>query len=153
MDFPHRTSIAVGCCCDPEKADHLTCRTRFLEWLREKNIDPDTAVLHSCPIGCDYKGYRFGNIFLAGEAAGLASWFTGEGIYQSLVSGQETARMIKDPHYEPVMLHQALKYNRLLEKILKLLLLAGPLKGLLQEFLIYLMKREKFRDRINAEFS
>ena len=150
--FPHRTSIVVGCCCDPGKVDHLKVRTRFLEWLREKGIDPGTAVLQSHPIGCDYQGYHFGNIFLAGEAAGLASWFTGEGIYQSLVSGQEIARMITDPRYDPVMLQQALKYNRILERIVGLFLLAGPLKGLLQEFLIFLMNRKKIRDRINAGF-
>lgn len=151
--FPHRDSIAVGCCCDPGKADHLKVRTRFLEWLRERDIDPGEAVLQSHPIGCDYRGYHFGNIFLAGEAAGLASWFTGEGIYQALVSGQEVAKKIRDPGYVPEMLHQTIKYNRTLEWILKLLLLSGPLKGLVQEFLIFLMNRERIRDRINAEFS
>lgn len=150
--FPHRTSIAVGCCCDPGKVDHLKVRTRFMEWLRERDIDPGTAELQSYPIACDYRGYHFGNIFLTGEAAGLASWFTGEGIYQSLVSGQEVARLIIDPNYEPVMLHQALKYNRVLERIIRLFLIAGPLKGLLQEFLIFLMNRKKIRDRINAGF-
>lgn len=151
--FPHRTSIAVGCCCDPGKVDHLKIRSRFKEWLKEKSIDPGTAVLQSYPIGCDYQGYHFDNIFLAGEAAGLASWFTGEGIYQSLVSGQEIARLIIDPHYEPVMLRQALKYNRVLERIMKLFLIAGPLKGLLQEFLIFLMNHKRIRDRVNAGFS
>jgi flavin-dependent dehydrogenase len=150
--FPHRTSIAVGCCCDPGKVDHLKVRSRFMEWLREREIDPGTATLQSYPIACDYRGYHFGNIFLTGEAAGLASWFTGEGIYQSLVSGQEIARLIIDPHYEPVMLHQALRYNRVLERIIRLFLIAGPLKGLLQEFLIFLMNRKKIRDRINAGF-
>ncbi len=151
--FPHRTSIAVGCCCDPGRTDHLKVRTSFLNWLMEKDIDPGSALLESYPIGCDYQGHRFGNIFLAGEAAGLASWFTGEGIYQSLVSGQEIARMILNPEHEPVMLQQALKYNMILERILKLFLLAGPFKGLLQELLIFLMNRKRISDRINAGFS
>jgi flavin-dependent dehydrogenase len=151
--FPHRTSIAVGCCCDPQKADHLKVRARFLEWLRERDIDPGTAQLEAFPIGCDYRGFRFDNIFLAGEAAGLASRFTGEGIYQSLVSGQEAAMMILDPQYNPKALGQVLKYNRILERILRLFLLAGPFKGMLQEFLIFLMSRKRISDRINAEFT
>ncbi|MGW8317122.1 MAG: FAD-dependent oxidoreductase [Bacteroidales bacterium] len=151
--FPHRTSIAVGCCCDPGKTDHLKVRSSFLNWLRERDIDPGSAVLESYPIGCDYQGHRFGNIFLAGDAAGLASWFTGEGIYQSLVSGQEIAGMIMDPAHEPLMLRQALKYNRILERILKLFLFAGPFKGGLQELLIFLMSRKRISDRINAGFS
>ena len=150
--FPHRDSIAVGCCCDPGKMDHLKVRTRFLEWLREKNIDTGEAVLQSYPIGCDYRGYRFGNIFLAGEAAGLASWFTGEGIYQSLVSGQEIARLIMDQGYEPVELHKVIKYNRLLERIMLPFLLAGPLKGILQEFSMFLMTRRKVRNWVNSAY-
>ena len=151
--FPHRTSIAIGCCCDPRKTDHLKVRNNFLEWLRERNIDPGKAELESYPIGCDYRGFHFGNIFLAGEAAGLASWFTGEGIYQSLVSGQEIARMIIDPHHEPVMFRQVLKYNRILERILRVFLIAGPLKGPFQEFLIFLVTRKRISDRINTEYT
>jgi flavin-dependent dehydrogenase len=150
--FPHRNSIAVGCCFDPGKINHMRVRTRFMDWLREKNIDPGEAVLQSYPIGCDYRGYRFGNIFLAGEAAGLASWFTGEGIYQSLVSGQEIARLIMDPGYEPDELTKVLKYNRLLERIMFPFLLAGPLKGSLQELSVFLMTRKKVRDLVNSAY-
>ena len=151
--FPHSTSIAVGCCCDPGQIDHLNVRDNFMVWLREKEIDPGSAKLLSYPIGCDYQGYHFDNIFLAGEAAGLASWFTGEGIYQSLVSGQEIARKIMDPRYDTAMLNQVLKYNRALERILRLLLFAGPLKGLLQEFMLYLISRKRIREKIKAGFS
>jgi len=46
-----------------------------------------------------YRGHRFGNIFLAGEAAGLASKASGEGIPFALVSGREIGRVILDPAY------------------------------------------------------
>jgi flavin-dependent dehydrogenase len=39
-----------------------------------------------------YKGYKFGDVFLIGEAAGFASAFTGEGVYYSIVSAIETAK-------------------------------------------------------------
>lgn len=152
-NFPHRTSIAVGCCCDPGKTDHMRVRNHFTEWLRERNINPGSATLESYPIACDYRGYHFDNIFLVGEAAGLASWFTGEGIYQALASGQEIARLIINPDHDPVILHQVLKYNRILERILHLFLFAGPLKGIFHEFLVFLMNRKRIRDRINAGFS
>jgi geranylgeranyl reductase family protein len=151
--FPHGETIAVGCICDPQTVDHRKVKARFMDWLKEKKIDPGDAVLESYPIAYDYRGVEFGNIFLVGEAAGLASGFTGEGIYQSLVSGREVAQMIMDPAHNPYHLKQLLKYNRTLEQIMTLLRWAGPLKGALHELLVFLMNREWIRDRINARFS
>ncbi|MEN8156820.1 MAG: NAD(P)/FAD-dependent oxidoreductase [Bacteroidota bacterium] len=151
--FPHREQIAVGCCCDPDRVNHLKVKASFLEWVEEMGIDPGDAILESYPIAYDYQGFHFGNIFLAGEAAGLASGFTGEGVYQSLVSGQEVARMILDPAYNPELLKSVLKYNRTLEKVMKIFRFAGPLKGVLQELLVFLMTRRRIRNRINAGFS
>jgi flavin-dependent dehydrogenase len=151
--FPHRDHIAVGCCCDPDRVDHLKVRDAFREWVAEKGLGPGDARLESFPIGYDYRGVRFGDIFLAGEAAGLPSGFTGEGIYQSLASGQEVARMILDPGYSPVLLEQVIRYNRMLARIMNIFRAAGPLKGALQEFLVFLMTRKRIRDRVNAGFS
>ena len=100
--FPHGDHMAVGCICDPARVDHRKVKSGFSDWLKEKDIDPGDAPMESFPIAYDYRGVRFGNIFLAGEAAGLASGFTGEGIYQSLVSGGEVARMILDPSHDAV---------------------------------------------------
>jgi flavin-dependent dehydrogenase len=151
--FPHRDSIAVGCCCDPDLADHLKLRDRFHQWLKEKNIDPGNAKLESCPIAYGYSGVCFENIFLVGEAAGLASGFTGEGIYQSLVSGQEVAAIILDPSHEPTLLKEVIKYNKDVHGVWRILRLAGPLKGLLHELLVFLMNRKWIRDKINSGFS
>lgn len=151
--FPHQESIAVGCCCDPSEVDHIKMRGDFLSWLEEKDLDTGNAKLESCPIACDFQGYHFDHIFLVGEAAGLASRFTGEGIYQALASGRDVARLIKDPGYDPVHIKQVLKYNRILDRILRVFQSAGPLRGPLQEFLIFLMSRRRVRERINAGFS
>jgi geranylgeranyl reductase family protein len=151
--FPHRESIAVGFCCDPRKVNHQKMKQKFQDWLIEKNIDPGIAKMESFPISYDYRGVQFGNIFLVGEAAGLANGLTGEGIYQSLVSGQEVARMILDPQYISQPLKIVLKYNRILHRIKVLFRLAGPLKGLLHELLLILMTRKRIKQKINANFS
>ncbi len=151
--FPHRDNLAVGCCCDPVKVDHMKIRKAFREWMEEKGMDPGEATLESAPIACDYRGVKFGNIFLTGDAAGLASGFTGEGIYQSMVSGMEVGRMIKDPFYEPVQLNRAVQYNRTLAGVMKFLYLAGPFRGAIQELFVHLMSRSAVRNRINKVFS
>ena len=151
--FPHKETIAVGCCCDPRYADPQKIKAHFHDWLNEKGIEPGENRLESYPIAYDFRGIKFGHIFLVGEAAGMASGFTGEGIYQSLVSGQEVARMILEPAYKPEQLDEALKYNRILERVMKIFRMAGPFRGALQEFLLILMNRELLRKRINKQFT
>lgn len=151
--FPHRNSIAVGFCCNPAKVNHQKMKQRFHDWLSEKKIDIGNAKLESYPISYDYRGIRFGNIFLTGEAAGLANGLTGEGIYQSLVSGKEVAKMILDPGYISQPIQDVLKYNRILHRILILFRAFGPLKGITHELLLFLMTRKRIKEKINANFS
>ncbi len=151
--FPHGNSISVGCCCDPDRIDLQRVKAGFHSWIEESGIDPGQSTLESCPIAYDFQGFKFEHIFLVGEAAGLASGFTGEGIFQALVSGQEVARMIMDPEHKPEALTQVLKYNRTLKRMMNVFLRAGPLRGTLQEFLLFLMTRNRIRDKINAMFS
>ncbi len=42
-------------------------------------------------INFDYRGFKFKNLFLAGDTAGLTSGFTGKGIYSAIISGQQIA--------------------------------------------------------------
>lgn len=151
--FPHKGSIAVGCCCDPARVDHQKVKLAFLDWLKTQDIDPGEARLESYPIAYDYRGVKFGNKFLVGEAAGLASGFTGEGIYQSIASGEEVARMIINPAHEASLLVEVEKYNRILEKVMNVFRSSGPFKGTLQELLVFLMTRKWIRKKINAGFS
>ena len=151
--FPHGNTLAVGCCGDPDRIPPQKLKEGFHQWLKERSLEPGEARLESHPIGCDYQGYRFGPVFLVGEAAGLASGFTGEGIYQALVSGQEVARMIMDPAHRPDQLQQVLGYNRTLYRLLAVFQWAGPLRGSLQEFFLYLMMRKWVRNKINSLFS
>jgi len=59
----------------------------FREFWKRRGVELHTSSPESWPIQVEYEGLRFGNIFLVGDAAGLPSQVTGEGIYQALVSG------------------------------------------------------------------
>lgn len=151
--FPHKETIAVGCCCDPRRMDPKKLKAGFHAWLKDKNIEPGDARLESYPIAYDYQGVKFGNTFLAGEAAGLASGLTGEGIYQSLAYGQEVARMILDPQYEPEQLEKVLKYNRAMDQVHLFLRRAGLLRGAVQELILILMNTDWISEKVRHQFS
>ena len=71
----------------------------FIEFLKRFSLDPSILTFRAGTINACYLGHRFGPIYLAGDAAGLASPVTGEGIAQALISGHEVALEILDPTY------------------------------------------------------
>jgi geranylgeranyl reductase len=151
--FPHRESLAIGCCCDTRYLPAAKLKKRFHRWLAEKGIDTGKAEYQSAPISYDYRGLRFGNIFLAGEAAGVASGLTGEGIYQSMVSGREVARYILGSDEVSDEMKFVLKYNRIQLRIMKFLVYAGPLRGIVHELIIMMMNNKRFKEKVNRGFS
>ena len=148
--FPHRNTLAVGCVADPRYLNSKKLKRNFHRWLKKINIDISDAGYESQPIGCDYRGWEFGNIFLAGEAGGFASWLTGEGIYQCLVSGKAVAEKILDKDYQSEELQKVIRYNEVQRKITKVLIYAGPFRFLLHEMLILAMKSSFVKKRING---
>ena len=49
----------------------------------------------------EFRGFHFpGDVHLAGDAAGVASSLTAEGIYAALLTGEEVARHILSPGYQ-----------------------------------------------------
>jgi flavin-dependent dehydrogenase len=88
---------------------------------------PPAPKLEGATINCDYRGYKFNNFYLAGEAAGLVN-ILGEGIYPALLSGEEIARIILDKNYKPVRLEKYIENKKRLEKTVLFFLKLRPLK-------------------------
>ncbi|MCK4568911.1 MAG: NAD(P)/FAD-dependent oxidoreductase [Bacteroidales bacterium] len=151
--FPHKDKIAVGCCCDTRYLSSKKLKENFHRWLERKNIDISKAEYQSAPISYDYRGLEFGNVFLVGEAAGMASGLTGEGIYQSLVSGIEVAGYITGRKEVSEEMKFVLRYNRIQARVLRLLLFAGPFRRIIHELIIILMNNKRFKQIINKGFS
>jgi len=151
--FPHKDKIAVGCCCDTRYLSSKKLKDNFHRWLERNDIDISDAEYQSAPISYDYRGLRFGNVFLAGEAAGMASGLTGEGIYQSLISGIEVAAYITGQKNESEDMKYVARYNRIQLRIMKLMIYAGPLRVVLHELIITLLNNRRFKEKINKGFS
>jgi geranylgeranyl reductase len=97
--FPAPGELRLGCGASAELLRGGELKKAFAKWLSTIKVNTDGRRLEAGNIGCGYRGHRFGRIFLAGDAAGLASPVTGEGIGGALVSGEEVAREIVDPTY------------------------------------------------------
>jgi len=88
-------------------------------WAARRNIPLAGLKPKAGLINFDYRGWRFNNIMLIGDAAGFASGLTGEGMYPALVSGETAARVIINPDYNCSELQRLMtkqqKHRRLVE--------------------------------------
>ena len=120
-------------------------RKNFDKWLKSENINVSKGKLEVFPINYDYKGYKFGNVYLAGDAAGLASAYSGEGIYQALVSGEEVAKSIIDKNYVSDKMGDIIKENRLHRRVVAFLDKSGPFRKIEYELLAAVLKSKSLR--------
>lgn len=127
--FPHRGYVSIGCGGDPEHISPKKLKDNFHRWLKDKHIDISEGKYEAFPMDTDYKGSFFDNVFLVGDAAGLVSPFTGEGIYQALISGEEMAKTILNPSYiSDKITDLTHKHNRH-QQLIDLMIKSGKLKS------------------------
>jgi len=119
--FPHKNYAKVGCGTHTKSIKMDKLRGNFHLWLKEKNISFSSAKLESAVINYGYEGYKFGNIFLVGDAAGFASELTGEGIYHAISSGVDVAKKIIDPNYKCKSIQRILRMKKRDRKLLNLM--------------------------------
>lgn len=151
--FPHKESFAVGCVCDPKLMSAKKLKENFHAWLKEKGINVESAVYHSSPISYDYRGFKFNNIYLVGEAGGFASGLTGEGIYQSLVSGEVAAKTILDKNYTSEDLKAVIRYNSIQLKMMNVFYRSGIFRSSIYELIVMLLNNKRVKARIHSSFS
>jgi geranylgeranyl reductase len=115
--FPHRgfTSIGMG-----GKTGKGASMRRDLDELCDR-LAIEKTRFEAARINIDYKGFVFGNRFLAGDAAGFASGLTGEGIYQAILSGEEVSKGILNRNYRYPGIKQILRIKNRQESILRIL--------------------------------
>lgn len=118
--FPHINYTSVGVFFDPKKITATIAKRALDNFLSEQKIDARDAKLEAAPINCKYVGLKFKNIFLAGDAAGLASACTGEGIAYAITSGEEIGKMILNEDFNPARIKKIIKYKNRQERILNI---------------------------------
>lgn len=138
--FPHQDTASIGVYARRSTSKPGLLLNSLHQWATAhghelKSRQPQAALINS-----DFRGWRFNNRFLIGDAAGLASGLTGEGIYSAIVSGEEAARTILDPGYESRKMAQIIKKHHQHARILELAS-GGKLAGkIILEALIFCLR-------------
>jgi len=110
--FPHKQTTSIGIYADHSDLRPAVMQERLQAWAKLHHLDLSACKPKAALINFDYRGWRFGNTFLAGDASGLASGFTGEGIYPAIISGQTIAKTIANPDHDPRHLNRLIKQQQ-----------------------------------------
>lgn len=150
--FPHKGYVSIGCGTEPRYYSTKKVAEGFGKWIIKNDIDISKAKFEAFTINFDYRGHEFGNIYLIGDAAGLAAGLTGGGIYQALVSGEEIARAICEKNYVSQRMPEIFKLNKKQNDALRFLEMTRPILGLEMELFMLVIRNKwlggKFIDRI-----
>ena len=140
-EFPHSDRTNIGIYFDPRHLSAKRAREVLISYLEENNHRVSPKDIRGGAVNYDFRGCVFGNIFLAGDAAGLASKPSGEWISFALASGREIGKKILDPGYEMAGLNRILKLKKRQEKILRIFETLPLIQGLLFRLSLNLVKR------------
>ncbi len=146
--FPHKHFTSIGAGADSRFINSQDLKKNLDKWIKEKRIDVSQGKFEGAIINYDYRGYKFKNKFLIGDAAGFTSGLTGEGIYAARLSGQEVAKIVLNKTYVPEKLNHLLKIKAKHESLLKIFELSGPLREMEYESLIFLLKNKFLKKKI-----
>jgi geranylgeranyl reductase len=98
--FPHRSYTSIGAVAPKHLIPPAALRQYLGRRIETLGVARAGAPFEGATLEVDYRGLHFpGGVHLAGDAAGLASALTAEGIYPALVSGEEVARTLLEPRF------------------------------------------------------
>ena len=105
--FPHAETTSVGAFTDGSLISGKHLRQNLHIWAAAQGIELGGTSIQAGWVNYEYRGLCFGRRWLVGDAAGLSSALTGEGIYPAILSGQAVAAMIlsgtTSPELEPLI--------------------------------------------------
>lgn len=140
--FPHSKTISVGAYADARTMKAKRLKENLVTWGKKRDLQLDRYKCQAEYINFDYRGYRFDNVFLVGDAAGLASGLTGEGIYPAIVSGEAVGRLIVDPKYKALELDRMIRNHARHSRLVTVLGKNSLVTTFLGEIVVYCLKRK-----------
>ncbi len=131
--FPHSKTISIGAYADKNAMGAKVLKANLINWAREQGYELDQYSAQAEHINYDYQGWKFGNTFLVGDAAGLASGLTGEGIYPAIISGEQVAHAIINPDHSTAIMDELISKHDKHCKMVQITAKNGLLNSILAE--------------------
>ena len=142
--FPHKGYLNIGFYFDPAYLKFSKAQEFLKDYIvNKKGFKLNSSALKGGFLNVLYQGWRFENIFLIGEAAGLVVSGTGEGINFAVLSGEEVALKILDKKYHTPHLQKIIKHKKRIDYLIHLYKKI-LLKKIAIDFFIKLMKLPAF---------
>jgi flavin-dependent dehydrogenase len=133
--FPHTDYASIGAVAPKDLVRPDSLQPYLDRRLADLGLDAGATPLEALAIEVEYVGLDFPNgVHLAGDAAGLPSGLTAEGIYPALISGEETAGRILEPGRPRPRTRSWLRGKLLHDTIARLGRRPAPRKLLLRSF-------------------
>lgn len=138
--FPHRDTASIGAYVDSERMRANTLKANLLTWADKHGYPLRQHRASAELINFDYRGWHFADIFLVGDAAGLASGLTGEGIYPAIISGETVGHFIANPEYDITALQNIIKNHATHRKMLSLTGKNRTVATIVSEIVVFCLK-------------
>ena len=98
--FPHQAYTSIGAVAEKHALRPAKLRAYVDQRLGRLGLSHQQAPFEGATLEIEFRGFHFpGDVHLAGDAAGVPSSLTAEGIYSALLTGEEVAREIVEPRY------------------------------------------------------
>lgn len=111
--FPHTRYTSVGAVAAKHAIRPAELRTYLDRRLERLGLSGHGAPFEGATLEVEFRGFHFGGeVHLVGDAAGVPSSLTAEGIYSALITGQEIAREILEPGYRSAGVKRWLRVKR-----------------------------------------
>lgn len=145
--FPHIHYTSIGAVAPK----HLVAPARLKRYVEERMAGLGVLVdapFEGATLEVDFRGFHFpGGVHLTGDAAGVASSLTAEGIYSALVTGEEVARTILEPRFDAPRTAAWLRVKRRHDRLSRLLAVPAVRRPVLSA-LARLARRPELRTRM-----
>jgi flavin-dependent dehydrogenase len=120
--FPHQDYTSIGAVAEKHTVRPADLRAYVDDRLARLGLSQHEAPFEGATLEIEFRGLHFpGDVHLAGDAAGVPSCLTAEGIYSALLTGEEVAREILDPHYRSARISRWLRVKRRHDRFARLL--------------------------------
>jgi flavin-dependent dehydrogenase len=124
--FPHCDYTSIGAVASKHKVRPSALRRYLDRRAAGLGVRPVAAPFEAATIEVEFRGLHFpGDVHLAGDAAGVASSLTAEGIYAALLTGEEVARGILSRAYSAERTRRWLAVKRRHDRLERALRLAA----------------------------